>query len=99
MRWFSWVLTAPIRKEESISRYARSDLFRGGQFLRKLNPQPEGLDTGRNFLQEILYLSFFALLCKDWALKNYMMRSAKTFLAERTGGVLIEGPGSTVVHP
>eukprot|EP00971_Amphidinium_carterae_P234962 4662590-Amphidinium_carterae.1 len=95
MHWFSWVLPAPIRKEQSVCGCARADFFRGGQFLRKLNAKTEGLHTSGEFP----YLSFFALLCKDRAFEDYMVRRAKAFLAERTGRVFFECPGSTVVHP
>eukprot|EP00971_Amphidinium_carterae_P269164 5339930-Amphidinium_carterae.1 len=82
----------------SISGSTRGNLFCGGQLLRKLDTKSKSLHAGRNFLQEIPNLSFFPLSLKDRALKDNVMRRAKTFLAESARRVFAESPGSTCTH-
>eukprot|EP00971_Amphidinium_carterae_P258084 5122501-Amphidinium_carterae.1 len=99
MRWFCRVLAASIREEQGVSGSAGVDLRSWGQFLRELDPKAVSLHTGRNFLQEIPNLGFFALPCKDRALKNNMVRRTHSLLAKGTRCVAVKGSGSAVVHP
>eukprot|EP00971_Amphidinium_carterae_P061266 1212903-Amphidinium_carterae.1 len=44
------VYTTTIREKNGIRGNARTNFFSGGKWLRELDPQPKGLDTGRDVL-------------------------------------------------
>eukprot|EP00971_Amphidinium_carterae_P170804 3384917-Amphidinium_carterae.3 len=95
----SRMLTTAVREEQGICGGARRGLFHRRQFLRELDTQSKGLDTGGDLLSEGAHLSFFALGSKERAFKNHMMWRAKAILAKSAGRVFIEDSSPAVVHP
>eukprot|EP00971_Amphidinium_carterae_P030522 600312-Amphidinium_carterae.2 len=99
MRRLGRVFATAIREEQGVRGRTCLYLLGGGQFLQKLDAKAERLHTGRNFLQEIPNLSFFALTRKERALKDNVVRCTYAFLTESACGIGVKSPGSAVVHP
>eukprot|EP00971_Amphidinium_carterae_P208253 4132075-Amphidinium_carterae.2 len=96
---FRWVLAAAIREKQRVCCGSLRRLRRGGQSLRKLDPQTVCLDAGGDIQPKAPNLCFSALLRKSWALKHHMLWCTNARVAENALRVRIKRPCSAIVHP
>eukprot|EP00971_Amphidinium_carterae_P336325 6472631-Amphidinium_carterae.2 len=96
---FRGVFAAPIREEQRVRGGFFSRLGRRSQLLRKLDSKSVSLDACWDIHPEVPNLRFSALLREGWALKNHMLWSAKSSVAEDALRVVLKCSGPAVVHP